>query len=261
LFYVLTRRSRLTKDFWFRALTISIFLSALAFLYFYRINENDYFPNYSHCIAEVFAHPYEALQFLLAAFGASVVGIDAAIAYFSFHGIVFIGSVVVLLYAGALILFFTSRMYERTYLPFFLIMQTFFYLVFMIMGRFVYGIDYGMASRYTCVSIFGLVALTWIFIVVLARRVRPNLLLQSTLYAGLVMIFTGLLLTANVEWRKQPSRKIYFEQLHTIAMHVDTATPEELSKFEERPELIRDSLRLLREHRLNAYRNVPGEMK
>ena len=42
-------------------------------------------------------------------------------------------------------------------------------------------------------------------------------------------------------------------------MRVDTATPEELSKFEERPQLVRDSLRLLREYRLNAYRNVPAD--
>jgi hypothetical protein len=261
LFYVLTRRSRLTKDFWFRALMIGVFLSALAFLYFYRIHHNEYFPNYSHSVAEVFAHPLEALQFLLAAFGAGVVGVDTANAYFSFHAIVFIGLVVVLLYAMALVLFFKSRMYERTYLPFFLMMQTFFYLVIMTMGRFVYGIDYGMASRYTCVSIYGLVALTWIFIVILARPVRPNMLLKSTLCAGFVMIFAGLLLTAIVEWRIQPYRKIYFEQLHAIAMHVDTATPEELSKFEERPELVRDALRLLREYRLNAYRNVPVDGK
>jgi len=257
LCYLLTRRSRLTKDFWCRVLLISVFLSVIAFLYMYGIHHNDYFPNSSYHAAEVFARPLESLQFLLAAFGASVIGVDAA--YFTFHIIVVIGLIVVLLYALALVLFFRSRMYERTYLPLFLIMQTFFYLVFMTMGRFVYGIDYGMASRYTCVSVYGLVALTWIFIFLLARPVRPNALLKGTLCTGFVIIFAGMFLTAVVEWRIQPHRKIYFEQIQAIAMRVDTATPEELSKFEERPQLVRDSLRLLREYRLNAYRNVPAD--
>ena len=259
LCYLLTRRSRLTKDFWFRSFTISIFLAVVAFLYMYKIHYNDYFPNSSHRVDIILSYSLEALQFLLAAFGASVVGVDAAAAYFSIHAIVLIGLVVLLLYTLALFFFFRSRMYERTYLPFFLIMQTFFYLLLMTMGRFVYGIDYGMASRYTCVSVYGLVALAWIFIFILARPLRPTALLKGTIFTGFVMIFAGLLLTAVVEWRIQPYRKIYFEQLQAIAMRVDTATPEELSKFEERPELVRDSLRLLREFRLNAYRNVPAD--
>jgi hypothetical protein len=132
----------------------------------------------------------------------------------------------------------------------------------MTIGRFGIGdIGYGMASRYTCVSIYGLVALVWIFIFILARPVQSSILLKGTLYASFVMIFTGLLLTSIVVWSNQPRQKAYFEQLRNIAMRVDTATPEELSKFAERPELIRNSLRLLREHKLNVYRPAPAERK
>jgi hypothetical protein len=267
LCYLRTRRSHLTKDFWFRALMISVFLAAIAFLYIFRINHNDYVQYSSHYtddVLGVFSRPLKAAQFLLATFGASIVGVDAFFAcdYFSLNSIVVIGLIVVLLYALALILFFRSRMYERTYLPFFLIMQTFFYLVFMTIGRFVLGdIIYGMASRYTCVSIYGLVALVWIFIFILARPVQLSALLKGTLYASFVMIFAGLLLTSIVVWVNQPRQKAYFEQLHDIAMRVDTAMPEELSKFAERPELIRDSLRLLREYKLNVYRPAPADRK
>ena len=62
-----------------------------------------------------------------------------------------------------------------------------------------------------------------------------------------------------VVWRFQPERKAYFEQLHDIALRVDTAAPEELSKFLESPERVRDSLRLLREYKLNAYRTKSAE--
>ena len=267
LCYVRTRRSCLAKDFWIRALIISVFLAAIAFIYMFRIHLNDYEPNfspyYSPFVAEILTRPLEALQFLLSAFGASVIGIDAFFAcnYFSFNNIVLIGMIVVLFYALALILFFRSRMYERTYLPFFLIMQTFFHLVFITIGRFgIVGGTGAMLSSYTCVSIYGLAALAWIFIFILAQPVGLNALLKSTLYAGFAMLFAGLLLTSIVVWRIQPERKAFFEKLRGIAMRIDTATPEELelSDFDKQ---ICDSLQLLKKYKLNIYRSMPADRK
>ena len=45
------------------------------------------------------------------------------------------------------------------------------------------------------------------------------------------------------------------KKLHEIALRVDTATDEELSKFEERPALVRGSLKILRDCNLNVYRS------
>jgi len=60
----------------------------------------------------------------------------------------------------------------------------------------------------------------------------------------------------------QPQRKANFEQLHDIAMRVDTATPEELFKFGYLDtERTRDSLKLLREYKLNVYTAAPAEKK
>lgn len=267
LCYLFTCRTHLTKDFWFRVLIVSVFLAALAFLYIYKIDYNDYvmpFSQYAADLHEILSRPLEAMQFLLTAFGGSVVGIDAffACSYFSFNSIVIIGLITLLIYFLALILFFRSRMYERTYLPFFLIMQTLFYLGFMTIGRFrLGGLDYGMASRYTCVSIYGLVAIVWIFIFILARSERLNALLKGTIYAVSLMICAGLLLTSIAVWNNRPGQKAFFAQLHDIAMRVDTATPEELSKFAERPEVVRESLLLLREHKLNVYRHAPVDRK
>lgn len=260
LCYVLTRRSSLTKDFWLRALMISLFLAAIAFLYAFDIYHDDYAYGSDPVFfaKEIFAKPWDAVQFLLAAFGASVVGVDAffACTYFSFHHIAILGLVVILLYIFALILFFKSKMHDKTYLPFFLIMLTLFYLGFMMFRRFGLGIDYGMASRYTYISTFSLAALSWIFIFALTRPVKPKPVFKGIILSGFIIIFTGLLLTSIIVWRIQPQRKDYLAQLPGIAMRVDTATPEELSKFGERPEQVRDSLRLLREHKLNAYRTT-----
>jgi len=259
--YVLTRRASLTKDFWLRVLFISVFLAVLAFLYMHDIHHNDYFPDASHHVDKVLERPLDALQFFLAAFGASVIGADAVHAHFSFPVMVALGLCVVMLYGVGVYLFVRSRLYERTYLPFYLLMQSFFYLVFMMMGRFGYGIDYGMASRYTCVSIYGLVALVWVFIFVLASGEAAKTKWRGLLYVPLVMIFAGILLTAMVEWRIQPHRKVYFKNLHDIALRVDTATDKELSKFENSPALVRESLMVLREHRLNVYRTLPLNRK
>jgi hypothetical protein len=267
LCYLLTRRSSLTKDFWFRAFIISVFLALIVFVYLFRIDYNDYVMPSSHYmddIFNIFSHPLDAVKFILAAFGASVVGIDAffVCSYFSFNSIIIIGIIVVLLYALAVILFFQSRMHKRTYLPLFLIIQTFFYLGFMMIGRFkIGGIGYGMASRYTCVSIYSLAAMVWIFIFILTRTERPNAMLKGIIYAGFAMIFSGIILSSSVVWSMKPAQKAFFEQLHNIAARVDTATPEELSIFAERPELIRDSLLFLREHKLNVYRNATADRK
>lgn len=256
--YVLSYRSMLNKSFWFRTLLISVFIAVIAFLYLFRIN---YGANTSYNMSEIFAHPLDVKDFLLAAFASSVVGVDVFFAstYLSYPMMLIVGMIIVSFYILALVLFFKSGMYERTYLPFFLIVQTFFYLGLMTIGRFELGKDYAMASRYTCVSIYGIAAMVWIFIFILARPEKPKKVLKGTILTGLAIVFSGLLLTSIVVWRIQPERKAYLQELHNIALRVDTATSEELSKFLEGPELVRDSLLLLREYKLNVYRSSSVE--
>jgi len=258
---VATRRDRLTQTFWRRALGITVLLGAVAIVYAYRLGENDYNAYPVFYAKEIFAQPLDALRFLLAAFGSSVLGIDVFFAcdYISFEMILGVGLFVVILYFAALYLFFRSRMYENTYLPFFLIMQTLFYLVFMAFRRFGLGLDYGMASRFTYVSLFSLAAMIWVFIYAFVSLDKINLFLKGMVLTGWAVVFAGLILTSVVVWRFQPAHRAFFDELSGIAMRVDTATPDELWKFGERPDIVRGALRLLREYRLNVYQNVPVE--
>lgn len=267
LCYILTHHLSLTKDFWVRASILGVFLAVIAVIYTFGIHQNDsapaFSPYHSSFVAEVLTRPWEAAQFFLTSFCASVVGIDAFFAcnYFSTHSITIIGMIVVLFYALALILFFRSHMYERTYLPFFLIMQTISHLAIVTIGRFgLVGSSGAMMSSYTCVSIFGLVAMVWIFIFVLVQPGRLSAFLKSIIYAGFSMIFAGLLLTSIIVWRVQSDRKAYFEQLRETALQIDTATPEELERLDFN-EQICSSLRLLRQYKLNIYRSVPAGRK
>ena len=244
-----------TKNFWSRSVIIGLFLAFIAFIYMYKLNQNDYVTAQVFYAEEILNNPIRAVQFLLASFGASVIGVDVFFScnYFSFHSMVLLGLVMVFLYMIAVFLFFRSRMFEKTYLPFFLMMLTCVYLFFMLFRRFGLGVDYGMASRFTYVSILGIAAMAWIFIYVLTRSVKPNLWLRGIMYSGFTIIFTGLIITTMIVWHVQPDRKAYLAKLRDITMRVDTATPEELSKIGLFPEQVRETLQLLREHKLNVY--------
>lgn len=253
LCYWLIYRFHLMKDFWLRALLTGFFIAAITLLYSFGFNFKS---NVSYDAAVIFTNPIEVGKFLLASVASSVVGVDVFFSstYISFNTILVIGLIIVLLYLLALALFFRSRMYESTYLPLFLIMQTFSYMGFMMIGRFELGHDSGMASRYTCVSIFGIAAMAWIFIFVLSRQKKPKALLKGIIITGIIIIYSGLLLTTFVVWHIQPMRKAHMAQLHDIALRIETASPEELSKFLETPEKVRESMLILRKYKLNVYR-------
>ena len=254
---LLIHRFNLAKGCWLRVLLISIFLIAIACLYIYRIHENDYSSSSAGLLDKIMiimASPANAFQFLMAALGASVVGVNVADMFLSFHFMVILGVCVLFLYGLSMYLFVAAKLYQLTYLPFYLIMQSFFYLIFMMIGRFAYGIDYGMASRYTCVSVYGLVGIIWVLIFFLVHVENMKRFQRNLLYMPVAVILSGVMVTSIVEWKIQPQRQAYFQNLYDIALRVDTATDEELSKFEESPALVRQALKVLRDCNLNVYR-------
>jgi len=249
---VVFNRQKLQKERLIRALAGAAVLGLIAFLYLYRIKENDYFPFTQYMNLRIFAHGWNVLRFVLVTLAGSVVGVDAATKYLSSESIVALGSLVAMAYALALTLYFKTRMHERTYLPVFLIAYTLAFIASMTMGRFQYGLWYGMASRYTCSTLCGIIAIVWIYLFAFAKTaVKP---LRYTLVGVTILVFAGMCWTSVLEWRTQPYRKETFQRLSEIALRVDTASDEELANFEERPYLVRDSLRVLKRYQLNVYR-------
>ena len=257
LSYAAIHRGNLNGNFLIRSLMMGLFLVLLLYVYLSGIQFDEFSP--AGAAVRIFAKPWDAAQFILAALGSSIVGIDvfSFCSYISFDEIVALGMILVMLYALALVLFFTSKMYEKTCLPAFLIVQTFLFLGIMMIGRFEFGKDYGMTSRYTCVSLYGLAGMVWIFAFILSGPKKINVFLRGTIFAGVMIIIAGLIMTSVFEWNLQPRRKAYLDQLTGIALRVDTASPEDLSRISDLPDRVRDSLLILREHRLNVYRNRP----
>lgn len=254
--YVFTQHVRFTQDFRLRVLLIVLLLSVIIFIYSYQIQHNDYVSDQVFYAAEIFANPLQAAQFLLASFGVSIIGIDAffAFSFLTLQTVVALGCFVVILYIAALLLFVNQKMYKKTYLPFFLIIQTLIYMVFMTFRRFGLGLDYGMASRFAYIHLLGLAAIIWIFIFALTRRKQLRLFKKLFLYGAGGVILSGLLMGSAVTWHVQPGRRAYFKQLNDIAMRVETATDEELMNIGVWPDQVRGALRLLREHDLSIYR-------
>lgn len=247
-------RQNLPKGIVFRVAAVVALFALLVFLYLYRIRTNDYFPGSTRLDLSLLNDPRDLVSFILTAMLASVLGVDVSKAHFSPSAIVAMGSMVILVYSLALFLYFKTRMYERTYLPLYLITYTFAFVGFMTVGRFRFGLQYGMASRYTCNTIYGIIAIVWIAIFVRAKSAPVMRFVQSALLASATLFFAGLLWTTVVEWRVQPYRKLRFERLQAIALELDTAFDDELAGFEERPSVARDSLLVLRKYRLNVYR-------
>jgi hypothetical protein len=252
--YVALNRGSLTKILWFRAGITGIFLAVIIFFYMYRIEVNNYWPVSSMSMDKLWAAPVDVLKFFMAALGASVVGVNAANMYLSFRFMVFLGFCIFLVYCLCIYFYLAAALYKKTYLPLFLMLLAILYLMFMTTGRFAYGLDYGMSSRYTCVSIYGLVGCIWTIILLAVYSGNLTLWQRSLFYAPVVIIISGVMLTSAVEWKIQPHRQTYFQNLYEIALRVDTATGDELSKFEERPELVRQSLKVLRDCNLSIYR-------
>ena len=229
-------RQRMPKGFPLRALKGAAMLVAIAFLYLYRITDNDYFPRTQYMDWHIFAKLRDMLQFILVTLAASVLGEGVVQRYFSLRAVVALGLVVALVYLLTVIIYFREHMYQRTSLPFFMIAYALAFACLVTMGRVQYGVLYGIASRYTCSTICGIIAIVWINLFMLAKPAATRLA-RSSAAAIIIVILAGMCWTSIVEWRIQPFRKNTVERLREIALRADIASDEELADFEERPSL------------------------
>jgi hypothetical protein len=251
-------RRDLPRGFVSRVLAGGAVLMLIAMIYLYRIKDNDFFPATQYLDWSFLTNPWDTVRFVLASLAASIIGADASKPYLNAAAIIAVGTLVALIYGLALALFFRARMYQRTYLPLFLMAYALAFVAIMTMGRFQYGLLYGMASRYTCSTICGIIAIVWIIVFALTKSVPAARLTRSALIALIAAILLGVLWTTVLEWEIQPHRKANFHRLREIALRVDTASDEELAGFEEDPSRVRDSLRVLKNLHLSVYRSRPA---
>ncbi len=219
------------------------------------------------------AAPAAAVKFFILSFGGSVFGVDL----YEFNQLSKrlpgpIGIAVIFIYLYSIITFFRSRMYEKTFMPLFFIFYAITLHVLILTARFSYGsIYYGMSSRYTTDTQYGIIAVVWIFAFsILTRKKRQsesNPDAQSGNHAEsgffsigaafkiivMAFIFSGYCLTQLTEWKASPYRKAYYENLIQTALNIDSCDDSKLQPFQSTPDLTRNALRILQKHNLNVF--------
>ncbi|WP_227013554.1 hypothetical protein [Paenibacillus psychroresistens] len=248
-----------------------LFLSSVLFLiYFYHIYEDNMVAEHasiSQKISFIFHHFINAIKYVLLSISSSVVGVNVADKYFSLNKNIIIGTLIALLFVYSLIKFFKTKMYIKTWLPLLFFIYGFITFGLILVGRFDFGITYGMSSRYVPNTQFAIIGIVWILfyclfleIKVNASEVKKYKKTKIILYLLLIgVIFSGHLVTTIVEWKISPYRKINFEKLRTIAMDIDKYSSSDLNMFQYDESMVRNGLKILQKNNLSVYYDYKGQ--
>lgn len=211
-------------------------------------------------LSVLFRNPLYFIKFFLASFGSIVLGNETVFKICeNFHNYILIyslGMIVILFYLYALYLNLKEKLYTRTILP----------LIFLVSGglnhllilfsrwRFM-GVQYGMESRYALQYQIGILGIIMTFAFVYDRW-KKRLSFKGAAVFFTSVIIMGNLLTTMEEWKKSPYRKEYLQvKLAGVAQNFENASDEELGWFQyPYPELTVNALKILKENKLNIFR-------
>ena len=254
-FHFLTTSRQLNRSL-LRILFLVIVTSTIGLvIYHYKIMENNYWP-YQRISSglELLSANMSIVRFLLLSVASSIIGCNFSNNFLNPDIILSIGALLVCIYIYSLRLYISSGLYSRTYLPLFLISYSWLVFISILFARFNYGITYGMASRYTSNTQYGIIAIIWIAIYNFQHVQESSKLRKSILASILMFILVGQFLTYYTEWKIAPYRMQHFEKMRSMAMNPESFSQNDLSLFEANnvTEII-ESLEVLKKYNLNVY--------
>jgi hypothetical protein len=156
-------------------------------------------------VMAVFTQPWGALKYALTTLGSSL--LNASWLHVSSYGdaaLYTVGTVVLLAYLAAALLFFRCRMWQKTWLPLILMLYSVLFLGLLVVGR--YGTGYlnsAGAPRYAADLQLGIVGILWVFFYAryssqaLAGKWMKSLVVVSTIFvlvmqAGSAFLVIGM---------------------------------------------------------------------
>ena len=178
-----------------------------------------------------------------------------------------VGALILALTVIALIRYFKSGMFRKTYLPLFLLIYAFINILAIEYGRADYfGLISLSSSRYiveTSMGILGLVMIYWDWFTAVwkdKKRCRYFALAAAILFIALNLI------DDRIEWRMGRYRHEYGVRMIDIAYNIDTASDDDLVIFQSDPLYVRHGIEVMREHELCIFspeyiRRNPREME
>ncbi|WKL04001.1 hypothetical protein Q0F98_12410 [Paenibacillus amylolyticus] len=203
----------------------------------------------------ILSHPIDATKFIFVSIASSVIGVSIYEKYLSINFMIFFGFSLFVAYVYYIYCFFKNKIYERTIVPFLLIVYSFIIFVLILVARFNYGLDYGVSSRYTTDTQYGIIGLLWMSATMSTNRSLSRWNVKKIINLMLVaVVFIAYLFTNIIEWKTSPYRKIYFENLQQIALNYSNSSNDELSLFQNpNIEAVINGFRLLEKNHLNIF--------
>lgn len=201
-------------------------------------------------IAYVFQHADQAAQFLLILTANSMVEINWFPAMDRFVGVYVIGAAIVGTHLTAIYLFFKTRMWEKTYVPLYLIAYFWLICIALLLYRFpTFGLAGAAYPRYATSLQIGLLGVLWVIIywVRSLPRIKAN---AAWLFVGLVSAIPYILHLSSAIISAPYVRRA---ELNGVKLVLE-------ERFEGRSEvcphkrLCRNGVIALKDHQLNVFR-------
>jgi hypothetical protein len=197
-------------------------------------------------------------------FGASICQTLSVYPLFSMTGyswMLIMGTIVGLLYIFSIFLYFYRKMYQKTYIPLFLILYCFINIAAVYYARAsIFDIYYLTGSRYTCETTLGIIGIIWIFAneILNAPKMmsRLNIVKMLTISIGIIIISGGLVYTMYSEKKIGVHRGRNFAKAREIMLKIDNTPDSELRVFiSGRFPAIRSGIKFLEKYNLGIFRN------
>lgn len=201
----------------------------------------------------VLTHPVEGLKFISLSLSASIVGTEFASKYLNQPVVYFIGFSLMLIYIGSIYIYHKFKIYKYTFVPLLLICYSLLSSCLFVIGRLQgYGVKTGFSSRYTTETQLGIIGIFWVlffFLSLIGYKRVFKIVVQSV-----ILVMVGLFVFSNIaEWRTGPYRKIYQNDMRTMALNYSNYSNDELSKFQAPIEVLQEGLDIIKKYNLNVY--------
>jgi len=243
-------------------LVLAACLPAL-YIYFNGTDRSD--PTINQGINYIIFNLADSIKFIILSFSGSVLGYDYILGFKNFLNIELnllipfsIGTLVFFYYIYAIKTYISLKIQKKSYLPVFLILFSFISIALVLLTRYYYGINYGMSSRYTTYSQFGIIGIFWIMLYAIYYEKEKSKKIFSKKTAAifiLTMIICGQILTYSIEFAWAPYRKTFYKNLEQMALNYENYTTDQLANgFQYRHnEQVIKALATLKQYKLNVF--------
>jgi hypothetical protein len=171
-----------------------------------------------------------------------------------------LGITIFAIYFFSVFVYFSKKMYLKSYFPITLIAYSLINIIIIIYARTsVYGLDYLSASRYVCETTYGLVGVLMIVSHFFshtseAKNTHNVYVIISVIIIMYISFF--LILSGYKERKIAPYRKDYFNRAIVLMKDIDNYEDKDLGIFQANsPDMVRKGVDFMKQHNLGVFKS------